>query len=49
LPRDETIHAYQSIYFPAQEIHFARDDPRRSADLIVPNDPRLPDQRAAGT
>jgi uridine kinase len=49
LPRDETVHAYQTVYFPAEEIHFARDDPRGSADLIVPNDPRLGERRAAGT
>jgi len=41
LPRDETIRAYQTIYFPAQRIHFARDDPRRAADTLVSNDPRL--------
>jgi uridine kinase len=37
----ETIRAYQTIYFPAQRIHFARDNPRSAADLIVPNDARL--------
>jgi hypothetical protein len=41
LPPDETISAYQTIYFPAQRIHFARDDPRRAADLIISNDPQL--------
>ncbi|MGH7333564.1 MAG: uridine kinase family protein [Candidatus Rokuibacteriota bacterium] len=41
LPPDETIRAYETIYFPAQRIHFVRDDPRRAADLIVANDPRL--------
>jgi uridine kinase len=41
LPPDETIRAYQTIYFPASRIHFARDDPRASADFIIPNDPRL--------
>jgi uridine kinase len=34
----ETIHAYQTIYFPAQKIHFARDNPRETADLILNND-----------
>ena len=48
LPRDETVRAYQTIFFPAEEVHFARDDPRGSADLIVPNDPRLGERRAAG-
>jgi uridine kinase len=48
LPRDETMRTYQTVFFPAEEIHFARDDPRGSADLIVPNDPRLTERRAAG-
>ena len=34
----ETIRAYETIYFPAQKIHFARDNPRETADLIVDND-----------
>jgi len=38
---DETIRAYETIYFPAQRIHFARDEPRAGADLVVPNDHRL--------
>jgi uridine kinase len=41
LPPDETIQAYQSIYFPAQEIHFRVDAPRSAADCILINDPRL--------
>lgn len=48
LSRDETVHAYRTIYFLAQEIHFERDDPRGWADLIVPNDPRLGERPAAG-
>jgi uridine kinase len=35
-----TAEAYRSIYFPAQEIHFQRDDPRRAATFIVNNDAR---------
>ena len=35
---DETVRAYRSVYFPAQEIHFARDDPRASADALLSND-----------
>jgi len=35
-----TAEAYRTIYFPAQEIHFRRDDPRRAATVIVDNDPR---------
>lgn len=41
LPPDETIRVYETIYFPAQQVHFERDDPRGSADLVLPNDPRL--------
>jgi len=41
LSRDETIKAYGTIYFPAQQIHFERDDPKSAASLVVPNDPRL--------
>ena len=35
-----TTEAYRTIYFPAQEIHFRRDDPRSAATLIVNNDTR---------
>lgn len=38
LPPRETIHAFTTIYFPAQRIHFARDAPQSSADLILPNE-----------
>jgi len=38
LPPAETEHAFETIYFPAQKIHFDRDDPRRAADLILHND-----------
>jgi uridine kinase len=48
LPPDETVKAYRTIYFPAEEIHFRRDDPRRVADLILPNDPHLGGRRPAG-
>lgn len=41
LPPEETARAFRTIYLPAQEIHFARDDPKASADLLVVNDPRL--------
>jgi uridine kinase len=41
LPPGETIRAYNTIYFPAQRIHLDRDDPRRVADLIIINDPRI--------
>lgn len=38
LPPAETITAYETIYFPAQRIHFDQDHPRESADLILDND-----------
>ncbi|HEX6383276.1 MAG TPA: uridine kinase [Anaerolineae bacterium] len=41
LPPAETIRAYQTIYFPAQEIHFCLDEPRSAADASLANDPRL--------
>ncbi len=43
LPFEETIRAYETIYFPAQRIHFARDNPRAAAHFIINNDPRLTD------
>lgn len=46
LSREETIAAYRTIYFPAQGIHFGRDEPRAAAGLVVENDPRL--RRPAG-
>ena len=48
LPPDDTVRAYRTLFFPAEEIHFARDAPRELADLIVPNDPRLLERGAAG-
>jgi uridine kinase len=38
LPPAETIKAFQTIYFPAQRIHLARDDPREGADIVFAND-----------
>jgi uridine kinase len=38
LTPEATVQAYRNIYFPAQEIHFRRDDPRSAAMLIVNND-----------
>lgn len=37
----ETVEAYHTIYFPAQQIHFERDNPRNVATLNLINDPRL--------
>jgi uridine kinase len=34
----DTIAAYETIYFPAQRIHFSQDNPRENADLIFTND-----------
>ena len=41
LPPAATIRAYETIYLPAQRIHFDLDNPRESADLIIDNDPYL--------
>ncbi len=41
LPPEETIRVYRTMYFPAQEIHFQRDNPKAEATLIVNNDARL--------
>ena len=38
LSAEATIAAYRTIYFPAQDIHAAHDDPRAAADAIIPND-----------
>jgi uridine kinase len=37
LTPEATAEAYRTIYFPAQEIHFRRDDPKSAATLIVNN------------
>jgi uridine kinase len=34
----ETIRAFSTIYFPAQRIHFGRDNPQVAADFIIRND-----------
>jgi len=34
----ETIRAFSTIYFPAQRIHFRRDNPQVAADFIIGND-----------
>ncbi len=41
LSPEETVAAYESIYFPAQRLHFRRDDPRAAANLVIPNDPAI--------
>jgi len=37
----ETIMAYETTFFPAQRLHCQRDEPRRLADGVLVNDPRL--------
>jgi len=34
----ETVAAYQTIYFPAQRIHFERDQPQKAATALIHND-----------
>lgn len=41
LPPEDTIRAYRTIYFPAQEVHFDRDRPLAAATAAVNNDARL--------
>jgi uridine kinase len=41
LSSEEIIHAYQTIYFPAQRMHFAKDKPYSIADMIISNDSRI--------
>lgn len=38
LTPEATIAAYRTIYFPAQEIHFALDEPRDAATAIIENE-----------
>src|SRR5262249_32397542 len=38
LPPAATVHAYRTIYFPAQQIHHSIDAPRAAASMIVEND-----------
>src|SRR6059058_1185614 len=38
LPPAETIRAFSTIYFPAQRIHVARDNPQEAAAFIIQND-----------
>jgi uridine kinase len=40
LSAEQTRRAFETIYFPAQQLHFVRDSPRTVA-TILPNDPRL--------
>jgi uridine kinase len=38
LPPAETLKAFKTIYFPAQLIHLARDNPREAADHVLTNE-----------
>jgi uridine kinase len=38
LSEEATVHAYKTLYFPAQEIHFERDRPQESATFTIRND-----------
>jgi len=38
LPREQLLSDYARIYFPAQEIHLQRDNPREFAEIVFPND-----------
>src|SRR5436189_3966432 len=38
LPPAETVKAFETIYFPAQRIHFTRDNPQGAADFIIQNE-----------
>ncbi|KGF73692.1 uridine kinase [Neosynechococcus sphagnicola sy1] len=40
LSPEAIIHAYHTIYFPAERLHLAVDDPKASVDAIYMNDPR---------
>ena len=40
MPPADTVRAYRTVYFPAQEVHVRRDDPKSAAMVIVPNGPR---------
>ncbi len=38
LSPEETVRAFETIYFPAQRIHLRRDNPRKAADMVLTND-----------
>jgi uridine kinase len=41
LSPEETARAYETIYFPAQRLHFVKDNPYSAADYILTNDSRI--------
>jgi uridine kinase len=38
LPPQEAKRTFETIYFPAQRIHLARDNPRKAADIVFTNE-----------
>lgn len=48
LSAEATVRAYRTVYFPAQEIHLARDRPKEAATATIRNDPRLSAGRSTG-
>jgi uridine kinase len=48
LPPEATVEAYQTIYFPAERIHFERDLPQNAATARIVNDHRLTEGPAPG-
>jgi uridine kinase len=42
LSEEEIIRDYREIYFPAQRLHLAKDDPRSRVNSVIENDDRLP-------
>ena len=38
LPPAETKRAFETIYFPAQRLHFEKDQPQQAADVLIRND-----------
>ena len=47
LSPEQTVAAFETVYFPAQRLHFAVDCPRESADFVFINDDRVRNLRAA--
>ncbi len=41
LSPEDTLRAYRTTYFPAQQIHLRRDNPKGEATFVVNNDARL--------
>ena len=48
-PLRETVRAFETIYFPAQRLHFERDAPQSSADLILCNEIEIGGMAGAGS